>query len=63
MPDLQNTRTIIQKGNALFGLGRFNEAKEIYELLRGLGDSKAAEANLKKLHDAQEKISDMIHNL
>ena len=38
------------------GLGRFDEAKEIYESLRSLDDSEAAELNLKKLHDAQDTI-------
>ena len=58
-PNPKNTRTIIQKGDALMGLGRFDEAKEIYESLRSLDDSEAAELNLKKLHDAQDTISDM----
>ena len=54
--DPKCTRTTIQKGNALLGLGRFDEAKEVYESLRSLGDSEAAEKNIKKLHDAQVKI-------
>ena len=54
--DRKCTRTTIQKGNALLGLGRFDEAKEVYESLGPLGDSEAAEKNLKRLHDAQVKI-------
>ena len=57
--DPRCTRTIIQKGNALLGLRRFDEAKEVYESLRSLGDSEAADVNLKKLHDAQDTISDI----
>ena len=57
--DSRNKRTIIQKGNALLGLRRFDEAKEVYESLRSLGDSEAADVNLKKLHDAQDTISDI----
>ena len=52
-------RTTIQKGNALFGLRRFDKAKEVYESLRSLGDSEAADLNLKKLHYAQDTISDI----
>ena len=37
------------------GLGRFDEAKECYEALRELGENSAADQNLKKLHDIQEK--------
>ena len=51
--DPKCTRSIIEKGNALLGLGHFNEAQEVYESLRSLGDSEAAEKNLKKLNDAQ----------
>ena len=51
------TRSIKQKGNALLGLGRFDEAKDCYESLRSLGEGTAADENLKKLHDIQEKIS------
>ena len=61
--DPKCTRTTIQKGNALLGLGRFDEAKEVYESLRSLGDSEAAEVNLKKLNDAQETISDIGYEL
>ena len=57
------TRTTIQKGNALLGLGQFDEAKEVYESLRSMGDSEAAEVNLKKLNDAQETISDIGYEL
>ena len=49
------TKTIIQKGNALLGLGQFDAAKECYESLRELGENSAADQNLKKLDDIQEK--------
>ena len=55
--DSKCTRSIKQKGNALLGLGRFDEAKDCYESLRSLGEGTAADENLKKLHDIQEKIS------
>ena len=48
-------KTIIQKGNALLGLGQFDEAKDCYQSLRKLGENSAADKNLAKLHDAQEK--------
>merc|ERR1712136_118955 len=47
------TKSIIQKGNALLGLNRFDEARECYESLRLLGEVSHAENYLKKLHDAQ----------
>ena len=59
--DPKCTRSIIEKGNALLGLGRFNEAQEVYESLRSLGDSEAAEKNLKKLNDAQNRISIQVY--
>ena len=48
-------KTIIQKGNALLGLSQFDEAKECYESLREFGENSAADQNLKKLHDIQER--------
>ena len=48
-------KTITQKGNALLGLGQFDEAKECYESLRELGENSTADQYLKKLHDTQEK--------
>ena len=55
--DPKCTRSIIQKGNALLSLGRFNEAKECYESLRSLSEFSLADTHLKKLHDIQDKIS------
>ena len=55
--DPKCTRTIIQKGNALVGLDRFDEAKNCYESLRSLGEATAADDHLKKLNDIQERIS------
>ena len=49
------TKTITQKGNALLGLGQYDEAKECYESLRELGENSAADQYLKKLHDTQVK--------
>ena len=57
--DPRCTRTTIQKGNALLGLGHFDKAKEVYKSLRSLGDSEAADVNLEKLHNAQDTISDI----
>ena len=61
--DPKCTRTTIQKGNALLGLGRFDEANEVYESLRSLGDSEAAEVNLKKLNDTKDTIFDLGYEL
>ena len=49
------TKSIIQKGNALLGLNRFDTARECYESLRPLGEVSLAETYLKKLHDAQDR--------
>ena len=46
-------KSITQKGNALLGLKRYDEAKECYESLRPLGENTSAENLLKKLHDVQ----------
>ena len=54
--DSKCTRSIILKGNALFGLNRFDEARECYDSLRSLGKGASAETHLKKLHDAQDRI-------
>ena len=54
--DSKCTRSIRQKGNALLDLNRFDEARECYESLRSLGEDASAETNLKKLHDAQDRI-------
>ena len=54
------TKSIIQKGNALLGLDRFNEARECYESLRPLGENSQADTYLKKLHDAQERDDNFI---
>ena len=52
--DPKCTKSITEKGNALLGLGRFDEAKECYESLRPLGEDQSAEKLLKKLHEVQE---------
>ena len=52
--DPKCTKSITQKGNALLGLKRFDEAKECSELLRSLGENELADNLLKKLHDVQE---------
>jgi len=52
--DPKCTKSITQKGNALLGLGRFDEAKECYESLRSLGENASVDNLLKKLHDMQE---------
>ena len=52
--DPKCTQSITQKGNALLGLERFDEASECYESLRTLGENESADNLLKKLHDVQE---------
>ena len=54
--DPKCTRSTIQKGNALLGLNRFDEARECYESLRSMGADSSADTHLKKLHDAQDRI-------
>ena len=48
--------SIVQKGNALLSLDRFDEAGACFESLRSLGEANLADAHLKKLHDIQEKV-------
>ena len=52
--DPKCTKSITEKGNALLGLERFDEAKECYESLRSLGEDAFVENLLKKLRDIQE---------
>ena len=53
--DPKCTKSITQKGNALFGLGRFDEAKKCYELLHTLGESSLANTYLKKLPNSSQE--------
>ena len=53
--DPKCTNSITQKGNALLGLKRFDEARECYESLRSFGEDSAVDNLLKKLHDIQER--------
>ena len=55
--DPECSRSITEKGNALMGLRRFDEAKEVFESLRSLGRDASADFHLKKLHDVQDRIS------
>ena len=48
-------KSITQKGNAHFGLGQFDDARECYESLRPLGENSVADQYLKKLREAQER--------
>ena len=48
------TQSIIQKGHVHLELRQFDEAKMLFESLRQLGESKSADACLKKLKDVQE---------
>ena len=48
------TQSIIQKGNIHLELRQFDEATILFESLRQLGESKSADACLKKLKDVQE---------
>ena len=51
------TRTIIEKGNALLALNRFDEAKDCYESLRALGEASSADHHLRKLENIQERFN------
>ena len=53
--DPKCTKSMTQKGNALFGLGRFDEAKKCYELLHTLGESSLANTYLKKLPKSSQE--------
>ena len=53
--DPKCTKSITQKGNALFGLSRFDEAKKCYELLHTLGESSLANTYLKKLPNSSQE--------
>ena len=44
-----------QKGNALMGLGQFDDAKKCYESLRTFGKKSTADCYLKNLGEAQER--------
>ena len=54
--DPKCSRSIIEKGIALVGLRRFDEAKKVFESLRSLGKGASADFHLKKLRNAQERI-------
>lgn len=49
------TKSITQKGSALLGFGRFDDAKAIFESLRTLGENTLADTYLKKLNDTKER--------
>ena len=53
------TRTIIEKGNALLALSRFDEAKDWYESLRALGEATSADHHLGKLENVQERFQSL----
>ena len=55
--DPKCTKSISQKGNALVGLGRFDEAKKCYELLRTLGETSLAKSYLEKINHVPKKNS------
>ena len=50
------TKTITEKGKALLGLGRFDDARRCYESLRSLDGNIAIDNLLKKVDDIQERI-------
>ena len=52
--DPKCAKSITEKGNALLGLERFDEAKKCYESLRPSGENASAEKLLQKLYDVQE---------
>ena len=49
-------KTVEEKGNAILGLDRFDDAKTCFESLCQLGESALAETYLKKLHDIQDRV-------
>ena len=53
--DERYSQAIIEKGNALLSLERFDEAKECFGSLRSFGRTDLADTHLKKLHDIQDK--------
>ena len=53
--DPKCSKSVTQKGNALFGLGRFDEAKKCYELLHTLGESSVANRYLKQFPHLPKK--------
>lgn len=55
--DPKCTKSITQKGNALMGLGQFDEAEECYESLRSIGKTASADCYLKKLYETKENKS------
>ena len=57
--DPECSRSITEKGNALLSLRRFDEAKEVFETLRSMGKDASADFHLKKLHDIQDKVSQL----
>ena len=58
--DSKCTRSIIEKGIALLGLKQFDEAKAVFESLRPMGRGASADFHLKKLHDVQDRISQIL---
>ena len=46
-------KAIVQKGNALLGLGELNKAEQCFELLREFGKGATADRYLKKVRDAK----------
>ena len=49
-------KAIVQKGNALMGLGDLEKAEQCYELLREWGKGTTADGYLKKVRDAKMRL-------
>jgi len=46
-------KAIVQKGNALMGLGKFDAAEQVFGLLRDVGKRATADSYVKKVRDAK----------
>ena len=52
--DPKFVKPIVHKGNALLGLGRFDEARKCFNSLRSLGEKSLADISIKKVDAAEE---------
>ena len=52
----KNSKSVVQKGKALMGMSRFDEAEICFQLLNELGESKLADIYMKELRDTQEMV-------
>ena len=52
----KNSKSVVQKGKALMGMGRFDEAGICFKLLDQIGESKLADIYIKELRNTQEMV-------